>query len=107
MAPEQRRGAITAAVDVWAAGVILHESLTGRAPTGLAGAPNLALPPGLIGADLAQPVAEHLAALTATVPEERPASAAAVARAVALRERARAGDAPARFAAEIAGRLSG
>ena len=107
MSPEQRRGVISGAVDVWAAGVILHETLAGRAPSGLAGAPNLALPAGLVAADLAQPVAEHLAALTATVPEERPAAAAAAARAAALRERARAGDAPARFAAEIAGRLSG
>jgi eukaryotic-like serine/threonine-protein kinase len=107
MAPEQRRGVITPAVDVWAAGVILHQALTGRAPSGLAGAPVLALPSGLVAAELAQPVAEHLAALTAVVPEERPAVATAAASAAALRERARAGDAPARFAAAITGRLSG
>ena len=102
MAPEQRRGEVSPAVDVWAAGVILHESLTGRAPTGLAGLPALALPAGLIAGPLAAPVAEHLAALTAHAPERRSTAVVAARRAAALRERAHAGDAPARFAAESA-----
>ena len=99
MAPEQRRGDASPAVDIWAAGVILHEMLTGRAPGGLAEAPSLALPPGLVPAELS--VAEHLAALTHADPHARPVAAEAAARAAALSERARAGDAPARFAAEL------
>jgi tetratricopeptide (TPR) repeat protein len=99
MAPEQRRGDASPTVDIWAAGVILHEMLTGRAPSGLAEAPQLVLPPGLVPAGL--PIAEHLAALTAHDAHARPVAAEAAGAAAALRERARAGDAPARFAAEL------
>jgi serine/threonine-protein kinase len=98
MAPEQRRGAAEPASDLWAAGVILHEMLTGRAPATLrAEAPRL--PPGLLPAPLEAAVAAHLAALCAERPADRPDAAAAAAEARELGERAR--DDLVRFAADL------
>jgi serine/threonine-protein kinase len=76
MAPEQRRGAAEPASDVWSAGVILAEMLTGRAPAPLSvAAPQL--PPDLLAPPLGPAVAAHLAALTAERPADRPTAAAA------------------------------
>jgi tetratricopeptide (TPR) repeat protein len=85
MAPEQRRGEASPAVDVYAAGLILREMLTGEAPAGLLGAPPAAL------RALPEEVAAHVGALTAPDPAARPGATAAARVATALRDHARAG----------------
>jgi hypothetical protein len=101
MAPEQRRGGAAApAADVYAAGVILHECLTGRLPWspervfGPRGARDLCLPavPRAQLGRLADDVDAHLAALGALDPAARPDVPAALAAARRLADARR--DAP-------------
>ncbi len=81
MAPEQRRGVASAAGDVYAAGVILHEMLSGRATVGLT---HVVPDDGLALEGVPPAVAEHLAALTRADPARRPSGEEALARARAL-----------------------
>ena len=76
MAPEQRRGDASPAVDLWAAGVVLWHTLVGRAPwthdvvlAGKRGPRDLALPQAL---ELPPALDAHLLALGALDPAARP-----------------------------------
>jgi serine/threonine-protein kinase len=83
MAPEQRRGFASPASDLFAAGVILYESLAGKPPLALAEqAPSsgLALPDGIAP----EPVVLHLMALTRADPALRPSGPDALASARGL-----------------------
>jgi serine/threonine-protein kinase len=94
MPPEQRRGEVDPRSDLFAAGAILHETLTGRPPwdphAALRGAidpaalrPDIALP-----APLAEKVVAHLRSLLAPDPRGRPPTDEALAEAQGLADAA-------------------
>ncbi len=91
LAPEQARGEqVTAAADIYAAGAVLYELLTGESARSVASLAELGAEDGFHPPDLARRVpdapdelvAAVLACLSAT-PEERPSSAAELARRLA------------------------
>lgn len=96
MAPEQRRGGVTPASDLYASAVVFYEMVTGRIPwsreAAIAGTrhrDDFAIPPGVF-ADaprLAEAVQAHLYALAEPEPDARPSTAQALAEAQRLRER--------------------
>jgi serine/threonine protein kinase len=103
MAPEQRRGSVTAASDVFASAVVLFEMLVGRTPwpreTVLAGTrrrEDFAVPESVfaIAPAIAQDVQSHLASLGDPDPRKRPTTAQALAEAQRLREHAIAAGVP-------------
>src|SRR5690606_9146400 len=116
MPPEQRRGAAAdPRADLYAAGLILFETLVGSLPGDRAGelAPRLAhaldarleLPAPLaraLGGRLADPLTIHLRALVAEDPGTRPTTPQALAAARGLVDLLDAGDEPARLEAELA-----
>jgi tetratricopeptide (TPR) repeat protein len=97
MAPEQRRGEVTPAVDVYASAVVLYENLTARTPWQRAltaavrvTAEDFRLPPSVfagVPADLADAVQHHLMRLGDPDPAKRPTTAQALADSQRLRER--------------------
>jgi eukaryotic-like serine/threonine-protein kinase len=96
MAPEQRRGEVSPAVDVYASAVVLFEMLTGRAPGTreaiIAGArrpEDFRLPPEVFASapHLAADVQRHLDRISDADPAKRPSTAEALAEAQRLRER--------------------
>ena len=97
MAPEQRRGELTPAADVYASAVVLFENLTARTPwsrerlmAGIRKAEDFLLPSSVF-ANLPQAVAEevqqHLFRIGDPDPTKRPTTAQALAEAQRLRER--------------------
>ena len=103
MAPEQRRGELSPAADVYASAVVLFEMFTGRTPwsrevlmSGARTADDFRLPDALfasapaIGAD----VQRHIARLGDPSPANRPTTAQALAESQRLRERIIAAGAP-------------
>ena len=97
MSPEQRRGEISPASDVFAAAVVLHEMCTGHPPwsrevalSGERHADDFRLPPAVL-APVAPPLADaiqrHLMTLGDPDPARRPTTAQALAEAQRLRER--------------------
>jgi serine/threonine protein kinase len=92
MAPEQRRGEDSPAVDVYAAAVILAEMLGGRTDSTAVAAPAPTLDDTVAGSlppALATDLAAHLAALAATDPSARPTAADALVAARGLHDRLR------------------
>jgi tetratricopeptide (TPR) repeat protein len=102
MAPEQRRGEVTAAADLFASAVVLYEMLTGRTPwgrealTSVRRADDFRLPPGVCASapGLADAIEHHLVHLGDPDPARRPTTAAALATALRLREQIIAAGAP-------------
>jgi hypothetical protein len=101
MAPEQRRGELSPASDVYASAVVLFEMLVGRTPwtrgTMLAGArraEDLTLPAAVsdTAPALAREVQAHLERIGNPDPERRPTTSQALAEAQRLREQAIAAD---------------
>jgi tRNA A-37 threonylcarbamoyl transferase component Bud32 len=97
MAPEQRRGELTPAADVYASAVVLYENLCARTPwsrerlmAGIRKAEDFLLPSS-VTANMPQAVAEevqaHLYRIGNPDPAKRPATSAALADAQRLRER--------------------
>ncbi|HEY4182442.1 MAG TPA: protein kinase [Kofleriaceae bacterium] len=96
MAPEQRRGELTPAVDLYAAAVVLYENCTGRAPWASAldararKADDLRLPDFVfanIPKDVTDEVQAHIMRLGDPDPTRRPTTAQAVVESQRLRER--------------------
>jgi serine/threonine-protein kinase len=97
MAPEQRRGEISPASDVFAAAVVLHEMCTGHPPwsrevalSGERHADDFRLPPAVLAPaapPLADAIQRHLMTLGDPDPARRPTTAQALAEAQRLRER--------------------
>jgi hypothetical protein len=101
MAPEQRRGELSAASDVFASAVVLFEMLVGHTPwpresvlAGARRAEDLVLPTAITetAPALARDVQAHLARLGNPDPARRPTTIQALAEAQRLRERAIAAD---------------
>ncbi|HEY1554214.1 MAG TPA: serine/threonine-protein kinase [Kofleriaceae bacterium] len=101
MAPEQRRGDVAPASDLFAAAVVLYEMLAGRAPwtrdvvmAGTRHRDDFRLPGDVRAAAgaLADALDEHLQALGDPEPANRPTTAQALAESQHLRERAIAAD---------------
>ncbi len=96
MAPEQRRGEISPAVDIYASAVVLFEHLTARTPwqraltAAVRGTDDFRLPAEVFAGfptDVADEVQQHLARLGDPDPAKRPTTAQALAEAQRLRER--------------------
>jgi serine/threonine protein kinase len=103
MAPEQRRGEIVDASDVFAAGVVLYEMIVGRTPwsrevvmSGTRHAEDFALPADKLASapHVADDMQHHLALLGDPDPTKRPTAAQALVAAQRLRERLIAAGAP-------------
>jgi tetratricopeptide (TPR) repeat protein len=96
MAPEQRRGELSPAVDVYASAVVLFEMLSGHTPGSRGGvigslreAADFRLSPSLFdgASELAEDVQQHLDRLSDPDPAKRPTTMQALAEAQRLRER--------------------
>jgi serine/threonine-protein kinase len=96
MAPEQRRGAVTPASDVYASAVVLFEMFTGRTPWGrdtvmggARSADDFRLPPAVFASApaLADEIQHHIMRLGDPDPARRPTTAQALAESQRLRER--------------------
>jgi len=97
MAPEQRRGEVVAASDLYASAVVLFENLTARTPwsreilmAGTRRAEDFLLPPEVLAqapGALADDVQRHLLRLGDPDPARRPTTAEALAESQRLRER--------------------
>ena len=96
MAPEQRRGEVTPATDVYASAVVLFEMFTGRTPwgretvmRGVRNAEDFRLPAAVFaGAPaLADEIQQHIMRLGHPDPARRPATAQALAESQRMRER--------------------
>ena len=96
MAPEQRRGDMSAASDVYASAVVLFEMLIGHAPGGREGviggrreAADFRLPPEVFkeAPKICDDVQSHLDRISATDPAKRPTTMQALAESQRLRER--------------------
>ena len=96
MAPEQRRGELTPAADIYAAAIVLFENLTARTPwqralmAGVRTGDELRLPASVfagVPADLAEAVQAHLLHLADPDPAKRPTTTQALLEAQRLRER--------------------
>jgi hypothetical protein len=96
MAPEQRRGEVSPASDIYASAVVLFEMLTGHTPGARGGvigslreAADFRLPPEPFreAPALADPVQQHLDRISDPDPAKRPTSLQALAEAQRLRER--------------------
>jgi len=103
MAPEQRRGEITPATDVYASAVVLYEMFTGHTPWareivigGARHASDFRLPAGVFASApaLADEIQHHLMRLGDPDPSRRPTTAQALAESQRLRERIIAAGAP-------------
>ncbi len=96
MAPEQRRGVLSPAVDVYAAAVVLFENITARTPwqnallAGHRKDDDFRLPPSVltnVDASIADEVQDHLYRLGNADPAKRPTTLQALAESQRLRER--------------------
>jgi serine/threonine-protein kinase len=96
MAPEQRRGELSPAADVYASAVVLFEMLTGHTPGSRGGvigslreAADFRLSPSLFGGatELGEDLQQHLDRLSDPDPAKRPTTMQALAEAQRLRER--------------------
>ena len=96
MAPEQRRGQVTPATDIYASAVVLFEMFTGRTPWGrdtvmggARSADDFRLPPAVFAPapGLADEIQHHIMKLGDPDPAKRPTAAQAMAEAQRLRER--------------------
>jgi Protein kinase domain len=96
MAPEQRRGEVTAASDVFASGVVLYEMFTGHTPwsreammAGTRRPQDFQLPRSIFqdAPSLSETVQSHLDHLADPDPEKRPTTTQALAEAQRLKER--------------------
>ncbi|MBL9019510.1 MAG: protein kinase [Myxococcales bacterium] len=96
MAPEQRRGELSPAVDVYAAAVILYENIAGRTPwqnalmAGVRKDDDFRLPTALLAGvapDIAEAVQDHLHRCGDVDPTKRPSTTQALAESQRLRER--------------------
>lgn len=94
MAPEQRKGAVTPASDIYASAVVLFEMFTGRTPwtrdvvmSGARTDHDFTLPPELLAPSLADAIQTHIAHLGDPDPAKRPTTTDALAEAQRLRER--------------------
>lgn len=96
MAPEQRRGEMSAAADIYATAVVLFEMLTGRTPGGREGvigsrreAADFHLPPETFeeAPAIAADLQSHLDRISAIDPTKRPTTMQALAESQRLRER--------------------
>ncbi|HET9623034.1 MAG TPA: protein kinase [Kofleriaceae bacterium] len=100
MAPEQRRGEVTPATDVYASAVVLYEMFTGHTPWpreaaigGVRKADDFRLPPDVLAglteasAALAEEIEHHIMRLGDPDPARRPTTAQALAESQRLRER--------------------
>jgi hypothetical protein len=103
MAPEQRRGEVTAASDIYASAVVLYEMFTGKPPwsrevvmSGVRHADDLRLPPLVFASapGLADAIEHHLMSLGDPDPARRPSTTQALAESQRLRERIIAAGAP-------------
>lgn len=102
MAPEQRRGELSPAVDVYAAAVVLFENITARTPwqralmSGVRKDDDFRLPESVlttVAKALADEVQDHLYRLGSADPAKRPSTLQALAESQRLRERLIACDA--------------
>jgi len=96
MAPEQRRGELTPAADVYASAVVLFEMFTGRTPwsreavmSGARRADDFRLPAGVFAGapQLTDEIQHHITRLGDPDPARRPSTAQALAESQRLRER--------------------
>lgn len=96
MSPEQRRGEVMPANDVYASAVVLFENLTARTPwsrevlmAGTRHAEDFLLPPQVLAAEpaIADEVQQHLLRIGDPDPSRRPTTAQALAESQRLRER--------------------
>jgi tetratricopeptide (TPR) repeat protein len=103
MAPEQRRGEVTPATDVYASAVVLYEMFTGRTPWardavmgGTRRADDFRLPDSVVASvpGLAGELQHHIMRLGDPDPARRPTTAQALAESQRLRERIIAAGAP-------------